>query len=194
MLVQEGRNLCIVPCCTVSTQEVLCVCRKNEVGLPTPIRGLPEASFEGSQINWPIPWNVKNVRTTHRCSNKQTNKQTNPSIPWNHYLWAGYSQARVSILHEVRIPSLDLPASGNSQHELWLGIETPLLHPRLPKEGSWGFLLLVPSQEALKCHLNSSDVGSWFWDMSSPSPQVANLLNKANFPFPTKKKKKKQRS
>ena len=26
---------------------------------------------------------------------------------------------------------------------------------------------------------------SWFWDMSLPSPQVAGLLNKATFPFPT---------
>lgn len=25
---------------------------------------------------------------------------------------------------------------------------------------------------------------SWFWDTSLPSPQVADLLNKANFPFP----------
>ena len=69
-------------------------------------------AFEGSQINCLIPWNVKNVRTTHRCSKKKIP----PSIPWNQYLWAGYSQARVSILHEVRIPSLDLPASGNCQH------------------------------------------------------------------------------
>ena len=77
-----------------------------------------------------------------------------------------------------RIPSLDLPASGNCQQspsELWLSTETL---PRLPRKGSWGLALLVPSQEALKCHLNSSNVSSWFSDLSSPSPQVASKKKK----------------
>ena len=35
----------------------------------------------------------------------------------------------------------------------------------------------------LKTFMVKQNLGSWFLDMSPPSPQVAGLLNKANFPF-----------
>lgn len=175
MSVQEGRNLFFVPCCTVGTREVLCVCRKNEVGVPTPIWGLSEACF------WRFPNKLSDPLKCQKCKNnpQMLKKKNTPKYPLK-----PVSVGRVFTgqgLHSAwgnRIPSLDLPASGNCQQspsELWLSTET---FPRLPREGSWGLELLVPSQEALKCHLNSSIASSWFSDLNSPSPQVASIKKK----------------
>lgn len=189
MLVQEGRNLfVVVPCGTVGTREVLCVCRKNVEGwTTTPIRGLSEACFWRFP-NKLIPWNIKNVRTTHSAQKKVPPVSPETTIcgqgihrPGSPFCaWGGNSKPGSSCQWKTASMSCGLALS-----------------PCSTLDSQRASHSLVPSQVALKCHLNEQ----WCWELVlrhefTFSPDCKPPEQSKLFPFPTKKKKKqkKQRS